>query len=179
MNVQKSTFITCKEIAHAVSSCWIIWAGVCLCVCERTQSNWMYSTHTHTYLTIDMVRFLPLMAPIYALSTVKCAHFVCSLFALLTLFLFLSHRHVYKLTHQPIYIQTPVHSPRRRMCDSPKPNAIAVVATTELHFSLATISAYWYVYSVSQCFQCRRFANVFSHFFFFFFLYSRTHHHIT
>lgn len=121
------------------------------------------------HLTIDMVRFLPLMDPIYALSTHKCAHIECSFFHALRSIC---------LTHG----NTKPISLCRLVCDSPKPSADAgAVATTELVFSLATISTYLCIMHVlsqpvfSIFFQCQRFANFFS------LLSSHSHarHHIT
>lgn len=83
-------------------------------------------------------------------------HIGNSLFASLFLFSSLTITHTFR-TYQPIYIQTPAHSPCRRMCNSPKPNvaAAAAVATTELVFFLLLQYQPIHMYSVSQCFQCR------------------------
>lgn len=145
--------------------------GSCLCerVFERTQSNWIrYTVMLLRHLTIDMVRFLPLMDPIYALSTHKCAHIECSFFHALRSIC---------LTHG----NTKPISLCRLVCDSPKPSVDAAVATTELVFSLAIISTYLSIMHVlsqpvfSIFFQCQRFANFFS------LLSSHSHarHHIT
>lgn len=157
---------------------WISLLLLCERVFERTQSNWIpYTVMLLRHLTIDMVRFLPLMDPIYALSTHKCARISNALFFALSSISFFSH------THASTYLYRNIKpfSVCRLVCNSPKPSVDAVATTELVFFALATISTYLCVYWVSQCFQCFFNVNDLPTFFLsFLFTLARTAaHHIT